>query len=100
MNEYANYILYIDSSENNYINYICQNINSPYGKHELASRATDIDSIVFNISDVIVFMLSENESFSSAITPLLLSCWERWERQMLNHMFFLIPKSDRLLLMK
>lgn len=91
MDKTENFIVYVDSLKNDNITYACRNI----GNSNITLQSTDVDGLMFNESDIIIFMLSENEAIFSAVTPFLLSCLSRWRKEMMTHIFFLIPKCDR-----
>lgn len=89
------YVVYSDSPALGSINLICSNqINARLSDtDEIAAAETEAQ--IVSLSDVVIIMLGADANLQTKLMQPLRCSWERWGYDMMDHVVFVIAKSDR-----
>ena len=87
LNGEKTYVIFSDAPALNRFNVICCDLSGDEKEADLIGN-----------TDIMLILLSETTEYLTKLTNLLHSAWERWGEEMIKHIIFVVPKSDRYLI--
>lgn len=89
------YVVYSDSPFLKAVNIVCSNPMILSSDDIDGAATAETDAQIIGIADVIVIMLDRAFVNSSTLADIIQYSWHRWNKDMIDHVIFVIARADR-----